>query len=172
MARISEGEAGGKNVLAFLDMLAYSEGTAGIGDDGYNVIVGSSKARPNLFASYASHPNKLVKLNPSLSSTAAGRYQLLYRWWLAYQRQLKLTDFGSVSQDRIAIQQIREQGAYRLIQTGQLADGVAKCANIWASLPGNNYGQRQHSLATLQVAYQGAGGTVAAQKMSMAITGM
>jgi len=32
MARISENEAGGRNVLAFLDMLAVSEGT----DDGRN----------------------------------------------------------------------------------------------------------------------------------------
>ena len=29
-----------KNRKAFLDMIAHSEGTAGHGDDGYNVMVG------------------------------------------------------------------------------------------------------------------------------------
>ena len=35
MARINEHP----NVVAFLDMLAWSEGTIGKGDDGYNAIV-------------------------------------------------------------------------------------------------------------------------------------
>ena len=63
---------------AFLDMLAWSEGT----DNGrqktrnhtLNVIVGGE-----LFTDYSDHPRKLVA-KPKLKSTGAGRYQLLSRW--------------------------------------------------------------------------------------------
>ena len=57
---------------AFLDMLAWSEGT----DNGrrkpeimVSVIVGGE-----LFTDYSDHPRKLVTLNPKLKSTGAGRY--------------------------------------------------------------------------------------------------
>ncbi|MEE6802685.1 lysozyme, partial [Escherichia coli O8:H10] len=63
---------------AFLDMLAWSEGTDKPGQPtrnrGYDVIVGGS-----LFTCYADHPRRLITLNPKLKSTAAGRYQLLSR---------------------------------------------------------------------------------------------
>jgi len=68
-----------KQLQAFLDMLAWSEGTDKPGQPtrnrGYDVIVGGS-----LFTSYADHPRKLVTLNPKLRSSAAGRYQLLSRY--------------------------------------------------------------------------------------------
>ena len=61
---------------AFLDMLAWSEGTDNgrqkTRNHGYDVIVGGE-----LFTDYSDHPRKLVTLNPKLKSTGAGRYQLL-----------------------------------------------------------------------------------------------
>ena len=60
---------------AFLDMLAWSEGTNNgrqkTRNHGYDVIVGGE-----LFTDYSDHPRKLVTLNPKLKSTGAGRYQL------------------------------------------------------------------------------------------------
>ena len=65
---------------AFLDMLAWSEGTDNDAqktrNHGYDVIVGGE-----LFTDYSDHPRKLVTLNSKLKSTGAGRYQLLSRWW-------------------------------------------------------------------------------------------
>ncbi|GIY23866.1 hypothetical protein CDAR_193331 [Caerostris darwini] len=65
-------------------MLAWSEGTDNgrqkTRNHGYDVIVGGE-----LFTDYSDHPRKLVTLNPKLKSTGAGRYQLLSRWWDAYQ---------------------------------------------------------------------------------------
>ena len=62
---------------AFLDMLAWSEGTDNgrqkTRNHGYDVIVGGE-----LFTDYSDHPRKLVTLNPKLKSTGAGRYQLLF----------------------------------------------------------------------------------------------
>jgi muramidase (phage lysozyme) len=144
------------NTNAFLDMIAHSEGTAGKGDDGYNVIVGGA-----LFEGYSDHPRKLVHLRPNLASTAAGRYQLLARFYDAYKKQLGLLDFSPEAQDAIAIQQIRESRALALVQAGQFERAVACCAHIWASLPGAGYGQHENALASLQQAYVEAGGVLA-----------
>jgi muramidase (phage lysozyme) len=164
MARISAQEAGGKNVLAFLDMIAASELGHGLltsaTDDGYRVIVGSTPTHPMLMTDYSDHPRRAVQIRAGLTSTAAGRYQLLAHYYDAYKRTLGLANFGPINQDRIAIQQIRERRALPLIMAGKFAEAVAACSNIWASLPGNNYGQHQNALASLQTAYQSAGGTL------------
>ncbi|MCP1404241.1 glycoside hydrolase family 24 protein [Achromobacter insolitus] len=160
MTRISEEEAGGRNVQAFLDMLALSEGTDDgrqpTKDDGYDVLVGGK-----LFAGYADHPNVLVKLSPTLSSTAAGRYQILYRYWQQYRTLLGLPDFGPLSQDRYAIQQLKERRALADIKAGRFDEAVAKVSNIWASLPGAGYGQHEQKIDRLRSAYVRAGGTIA-----------
>lgn len=151
---------GSRNLLAFLDMLAWSEGTSTVkgSDDGYNVVVGGG-----LFAGYADHPRRLINLpRLSIKSTAAGRYQLLARYWDAYRVSLKLTGgFIPANQDRVAIQQIRERKALQDIEAGRIVDAIAKCRNIWASLPGAGYGQREHKLDDLIAHYIAAGGALA-----------
>jgi muramidase (phage lysozyme) len=145
-----------KNRQAFLDMISHSEGTAGRGDNGYNVLVGG-----NLFFGYADHPRKLIVLNKAgLKSTAAGRYQLLSRYFDAYKKQLNLADFSPASQDAIAIQQITECKALADVDAGRIEDAIKKCAHIWASLPGAGYGQRENKIENLLVAYTKAGGTL------------
>ena len=164
MARIDATAAGGKNRVAFLDMIAASEITPALlakSDDGYNVLVGATSARPLLFASYATHPNVLNRQIP-VPSTAAGRYQILFRWWRIYQAQMKLPDFGPVSQDRYALQQLREHGALPLIDAGRFREAVAKVSNVWASLPGAGYGQHENDIERLVAAYRSAGGEIAA----------
>ena len=55
MARLTESQAGGANVLRFLDLIAFSEGTSTVkgSDDGYNVLYGGG-----LFQGYADHPRR------------------------------------------------------------------------------------------------------------------
>ncbi|OAI63585.1 lysozyme [Ralstonia solanacearum] len=149
---------GGRNLAAYLDMLAYSEATDNgrqpTRDHGYDVLVGGG-----LFVSYADHPRILIDLpRLGIKSTAAGRYQLLARYYDPYRRQLRLTDFGPAAQDAIAVQQIRERGALADIQAGRLAVAIAKCKNIWASLPGAGYGQYEHKFETLRAHYLRCGG--------------
>jgi len=160
MPRITSTQAGGQNRAAFLDMIAASEiGPALLAesDNGYNVLVGSTPAQPLLFHTYAQHPDVL---NQALNSTAAGRYQILHHWWVAYQQQLGLPDFLPLSQDLVALQQIRERGALPHIDSGDFTGAVALCSNLWASLPGAGYGQHENQMAVLQAAYQHAGGGV------------
>lgn len=161
MPRITPEQAGGKNICAFLDMIAHSEigeGLLSITDDGYNVLVGSTPQSPLLFGSYSDHPHIH---NEKLNSDAAGRYQVMGRYWPFYKKLLALPDFGPLSQDLYAIRQISESHALPLITAGHFADAVEKCAHIWASLPGAGYGQHENKLAVLQRSYVDAGGVVA-----------
>lgn len=149
---------GGQNMAAYLDTLGFSEGTDNgrqpTKDHGYDVLVGGG-----LFTGYADHPRKLIALpRLGISSTAAGRYQLLARYYDIYKRQLGLLDFSPASQDAIAVQQIRERGAISDIAAGRLANAVAKCSNIWASLPGAGYGQHEQRFEALRAQYLLHGG--------------
>ena len=148
------------NLDAFLTMIAVSEGTENIGDHGYNCLVGSTVAHPVLFDSYADHPRIKVQLRPHLVSTAAGRYQILERYYDAYRAILGLKDFSPESQDEIAEQMIRERGAFADVAAGRFDAAVAKCASLWASLPGNHYGQHQNALTDLRQAFTQAGGVL------------
>jgi muramidase (phage lysozyme) len=146
------------NLKAFLAMIAHSEigpTLLAASDDGYNVLVGGK-----LFDSYADHPRRLVDLGRNLKSTAAGRYQILARYFDAYKKTLGLPDFGHAAQDAIAIRMIKEQGALEDVEAGRFDQAVNKCCNIWASLPGAGYGQHENKLADLRSAYSAAGGVV------------
>lgn len=155
------------NMKAFLAMIGISElGRELIAksDEGYNVIVGSTGDYPILMANYLDHPRKLMRLNirgAMVSSTAAGRYQILARYYDAYRVQLKLKDFGKASQDAIAIQLITECKAIADIEAGRFVDAVYKCKSRWASLPGAGYKQNEQPIAYLIGAYREAGGVLA-----------
>ncbi|QBH03542.1 glycoside hydrolase family 24 protein [Xanthomonas oryzae] len=161
MAFISFEQAGGRNVVAFLDMVAWAEGTDKPGqptkDHGHDVLVGGG-----LLDSYADHPRQPIYV-PTLGifSTAAGRYQLLRRYYDAYRKTLRLSDFSPLSQDLIALQQIRERRALGLIQAGRIQEAIAKLSSIWASLPGAGYKQHVQTLDDVIAAYLRAGGQVA-----------
>lgn len=168
MARISHTEAGGLNVLAFLDTIAVAEGTStspATRDDGYDVIVTGIDGKPEIFTDYSTHPfangrpSKLIR--PGLTSNASGRYQFMLRHWDHYRKQLKLPDFGPLSQDRWAIQLIRECRALDDVRAGRFAQALNKVRNIWASLPGSPYGQPTVAFSKLEAAYRQAGGVVA-----------
>lgn len=155
------------NRKAFLDMLATSELGARLlvaSDNGYNVLVGSTPDHPRLFSSYVDHPRQLIQVDhngKAIPSTAAGRYQILARYFDTYKRQLGLKDFSPASQDAIALQMIGECRALDDIDLGLLATAVNKCRSRWASLPGAGYGQHENDFAQLAAAYRRAGGVIA-----------
>jgi muramidase (phage lysozyme) len=149
------------NQRKFLDLIAWSEGTSTnplTKCGGWDVIV-SGPDGPEVFTDFRDHPfaqgrpAKLVRAGHdgvgALYSTASGRYQLLLRYWRAYQGMLHLPDFSAASQDAVALRQIHEQGADSAIEAGDVEDAIFKCANIWASLPGNTYAQHAHPLQAL-----------------------
>ena len=152
------------NLGAFLDMIRHSElgdKIIAASDSGYNVIVGSTPTKLILMKDYKDHPHQLQTMvinGNSVSSTAAGGFQLLGRYWDVYKKQLALSDFSPTSQETVAVQQIQECRALGDINAGRFADAVQKCSRIWASLPGATYGQHVNGLADLQAFYLRAGG--------------
>lgn len=143
------------NVRAFLDMLAYSEGTSG--PDGYRTLFGGG-----LFESYLDHPRQYFPFTDgagrTLKTSAAGRYQFLARTWDELAKKLGLADFRPSNQDAAALELIRQRGALDDVKSGRVSQAVAKCSKIWASLPGAGYSQPERKLASLLTAYRGAGG--------------
>ena len=150
-----------KNIKAFLDVIAFSEGTYGQGDNGYNVIVGHTPAKPKLFHDYSDHPREKVwigKINDY--STAAGRYQILKKYYDFYKRSLDLPDFGHDSQDKIAIRMIRECGALADIEKGLFEAAIHKCKSRWASFPGAGYKQKENKMSDLEKKFVEFGGKI------------
>lgn len=159
-----------ENMRAFLSLIAWAEGTKGIGDDGYNVLVGATRRQPILFGSYHDHPrttivvrkdNPLTTQNEGLFSTAAGRYQILAPNYDFYRVHLKLPDFSPASQDAIALRLISECKATEDIFAGRLESALRKCRSRWASFPGAGYGQPERTLATLTQSFSEFGGYLA-----------
>lgn len=155
-----------KNLKAFLDMIAWSELGPEIlaqSDNGYNVLAGSLPGMVLTFSSYHRHPGALVDMDGKsggLQSTAAGRYQLLSRYWKPYCELLKLNDFSREAQDLIAIQQVKERRALDLIISGNIVEAIYRCRNIWASFPGAGYGQHENKIERLLSVFTKAGGLV------------
>ena len=125
---------------AFLDMLAWSEGTDNgrqkTRNHGYDVIVGDHYQ-------LLDHPRKLVTLNPKLKSTSAGRYQLLSRWWDAYRKRAAERALRKV-RTLWHCSRLRSVALYTMIDRGDIRQAIDRCSNIWASLPGAGYGQFEH----------------------------
>ena len=148
-------------VRAFLDVIAYAEGTfmpfrlQGKSIDnraGYTMLYGGGT-----FSSYHDHPRKILAYrsnNRLLKSTAAGRYQILARTWDAWAPVLQLRTFHPRNQDRLALALIRESGALYDVIEGRYQKAFKKVAPIWASLPGASYGQRVLDPAVLTRFYK------------------
>ena len=87
---------------AFLDMLAWSEGTDNgrqkTRNHGYDVIVGGE-----LFTDYSDHPRKLVTLNPKTQINRRRTLPASSRWWDVYRKQLGLKDFSPKKSGRCGI---------------------------------------------------------------------
>lgn len=157
------------NRKAFLDMLAVSEGTSTsrfTKCDGYDVIVIGTDGVHELITDFSTHPftngrpSKVFNAQGQTSS-ASGRYQFMKRDWAHYRDSLQLPDFGPESQDKWALQLIKERNALGMIDNGNFESAVFACKNIWASLPGAGYGQHENSMTKLRNAYIDAGGTFA-----------
>ena len=145
------------NRRAFLDMIAFSEGTSG--PQGYLTMFGG-----RLMDSLEVHPHQYFTFTNSrgeqLKTSAAGRYQFLGKTWDSLAAKLGLPDFSPESQDAGALELIRQRGALPDVDAGRLAVAVQKCAPVWASLPGAGYAQPERKLDQLEAAFTDAGGMI------------
>lgn len=147
------------NVKAFLQVIRHCEGTAG--ENGYRTHFGGA-----LFDSFKDHPRvvKTFKLRKggTLSSSAAGAYQILTRTWDGLVSQYGKTvfpDFSPESQDKAALALIRGRNALTDVREGRFEIAIRKCNREWASLPGSPYGQPTKTLEYCKQIYEKFGGT-------------
>lgn len=148
------------NVRAFLDVIAFAEGTAG--PDGYRTMYTGKK-----FNSLARHPdinNCAYFSGRNLCSTAAGRYQFLTPTYKGIEQKIGLKDFSPASQDLAAVELLKESGAYDDVVAGKFDSAVYKSARTWASLPTKSgasyYGQPSRDINELRNKFKMTGGTI------------
>jgi muramidase (phage lysozyme) len=132
-------------VRAFLDTIAYAEGTYEHGQvknllDGYYKQFTYATTQ-----SLAEHPRRVVcttlKNGKRLCSSAAGRYQFITKTWTDLVQRLGLQDFSPLAQDFGAIQLITDKQALDDVLHGRFHAAMRKVATIWACLPASPYGQ-------------------------------
>lgn len=143
-----------KNVRAFLEMIGVDESRGK-----YNVLFGGGT-----FTDYSTHPNVHVpfkdpRTGKETYTTAAGKYQILYRTW----KGLTLLpgapqDFSPASQDWFAVALLKGCGALTYIIDGDFVTALQKASPIWASLPYAQYGQPTKSYQRALAEYTAAGG--------------
>lgn len=155
------------NVKAFLMVIRHCEGTSD--PDGYRRHFGG-----DLFTSYADHPRvkKTYKLKKggTLTSTAAGAYQILEKTWNGLRKNHPgvFNDFEPVSQDRAAVELIRGRKALKDVVEGRFDTAIAKCSLEWASLPGSPYGQPVKTLEFCRQIYEQHGGVYMVAPLAVA----
>lgn len=129
---------------AMLEAIAHAEGTT----DSYNIQFTGTK-----FTEYADHPRQ-IKCSNELCSDAAGRYQFLSTTWDGLKDKLNLPDFSPESQEKAAIELLKESGAAAKLQDGDVDGAMCAAGKVWASLPCNDYGQPQKTTADLKRVFE------------------
>ena len=117
--------------------VALSEGT--LNEDGtiaYNKFYGGGQ-----FNSFDKHPG-IVNTTASGSSAAAGGFQFLPGTWNGVAAKLKLPDFSPASQDKAAIQLVKDRDVdpfAKITTLSQFKNTLHKLSPEWAGIP-NKYG--------------------------------
>ena len=121
-------------VRAALDTIAWAEGGT------YNKLYGGGTFSGD------QHPNRLITAG-GYSSTAAGRYQFLYRTWIEVKNRLGLEDFSPANQDIAAVDLIAQRGQLAKLLAGDFEGMLRGLGCAWAALPYATCGQRRRPLA-------------------------
>jgi muramidase (phage lysozyme) len=127
------------NIQGYLSNLSKAE------QADYNTIVGGST-----FNDYSKHPGVIGVTTKEGPSTAAGRYQITKTTYDRYAKKLGITDFSPESQDKIALELIKDNNALEDVKQGNYQAANAKLGGIWASLPSSKYNQPKRSSAWVE----------------------
>jgi murein DD-endopeptidase MepM/ murein hydrolase activator NlpD len=133
-------------IMAFLDTIAWAEGTG----DNYDIAYTFAKL-PSL-----DKHSETIRCDEtgSLCSDAEGRYQTLSTTWKSWAAAAGVTDFSPLSQDKAAIAGLKSAGVYDMILAGDIKGASCAVGKVWASFPCNDYGQGQKDAGQLEQIYQ------------------
>ncbi len=123
------------HVRAALDTIAWAEG-----GKSYNTLYGGGSF------SGTQHPNRAITAG-GYTSTAAGRYQFLYRTWIEIKNRLGLADFTGPNQDIAALDLINQRGQLQRLVGGDFEGMLKGLGCAWAALPYATCGQKMRPLS-------------------------
>ena len=133
------------SICAFLDSIAWAEGTLTKDVVGYQCMFGYET-----FNDFSDHPRKAICTFSNgvlLCSTAAGKYQFLQSTWDRVANKTGAKDFSPHNQDCAAIYLLLSCGAVQALRQKHASESICffnalkKVRHIWASLPGAPYDQ-------------------------------
>ena len=118
---------------AFLDMLAWSEGTDNgrqkTRNHGYDVIVGGE-----LFTDYSDHPRQTCHAKPVNSNQQAPDATSFFPVGGMPHRAAWPERLSPKSQTLWHCSRLRSAGALPMIDRGDIRQAIDRCSNIWASI--------------------------------------
>lgn len=151
-------------VRAALDTIAWAEG-----GKSYQTLYGGGTFSGN------QHPNRSITAG-GYTSTAAGRYQFLYRTWAGIKSALGLADFSGPNQDIGAVYLINQRGQLAKLLAGDFEGMMRGLGCLWAALPYATCGQKMRPLAQTMNYYRSAlaayGGTTMVANVPASIGGI
>jgi lysozyme len=115
-----QGDASNPNVRKFLDEIAKAEG----GD--YNIIVGGGR-----FEDFSKHPGIVGMVTDKGPSTAAGRYQITQSTYNDLAKKMGISGFDPAAQDAMAIQLLKDRGAYEDVLSGNFDAAKKTLRSTW-----------------------------------------
>lgn len=122
---------------ALLDMISFAEGTLGISNNGYDVIVGYKVMQGWTTDTSIVHGNTSW-YNKSANSTAAGRYQFTYDTWVGLNsnRNIAMTKSAQNSAGvKLINQKLVGFDKSKLTDYNTFIQATDKLATVWASIP-------------------------------------
>lgn len=140
MIRRSEHSAA--DVAADLDWTTFYGGSRFSSLADHPVLTGEKRGVP-LPPEYC----RAAGFSPGCVSTAAGAFQFIVPTWNRLRAlSPRLPDFSPDSQTAAAIRLIKEKGADRLVEAGDLEGAIYRLSGVWASLPHSRSNQPHRTL--------------------------
>ena len=139
---------------AFLDMLAWSEGTDGGRPENEMCWRHCGRAVtwllrcPRKLAAKPQNSNQQARTLPGFFPVGGMPTASSLAWKTSLRKVGTLWHCSRLS------------GALPVIDRGDIRQAIDRCGNIWASLPGAGYGQFEHKADSLIAKFKEAGGTV------------
>lgn len=140
-----------KNVVAFLHVIRHGESSHGA--EAYQMMNG----RESFAAPPWVHP---CRVGAGGTSTAAGAYQALCKVWSDTAKEVPLSDFSPVNQERFAVYRMAWRGALQAVLDGDLDLAVSRCRKEWTSLPGAT--EQNQTMDTVRAVFVQYGGKLKA----------
>lgn len=144
-------------IFAFLEAIAWAEGTAGM--HGYRYLFGSTHKAPRLIQNFDDHPRLLTTFINTQGirqrTSAAGKYQFIAPTWdglAATNPELK--SFAPIYQDHAAYLLLSQCGALADLLENNLTAAIGRASRKWASLPNAPFPQPRRTLSSFLDHYE------------------